>query len=176
MFTGGKCSKFQLLAELAEAAEAGFVCSGGALPNFLWVSEIFAWYVYQCYGEVMVGGQYEQASKEMGNLWVFPRLPRLPMASHVTQILLLRSPWAHVMAAARMVNSSCHWMECCGSRLPVATQPSTCKGRPHSLCYQKCLYRAGDPGPRPRLCPGTWFIQEGTGATTERLPKPGCLV
>ena len=29
MFTGGKCSKFQLLAELVEAAVAGFVCPGG---------------------------------------------------------------------------------------------------------------------------------------------------
>ena len=53
------------------------------------------------------------------------------------------------------------------------------QSRPHSLCYQKRLYRAGDLGPRPRLCPGTWPVHsmlEGTGATTECLPEPGCSV
>ena len=36
--------------------------------------------------------------------------------SQQKQILLPHSHWAHVVAATRMANSSCHWMDFCGSR------------------------------------------------------------
>ena len=35
--------------------------------------------------------------------------------SQQKQILLPRSLWAHAVAAARMANISCHWMDRCGS-------------------------------------------------------------
>ena len=36
--------------------------------------------------------------------------------SQQKQILLPGSRWAHAVAAARMANISCHWMDRCGSR------------------------------------------------------------
>ena len=101
--------------------------------------------------------------------------------SQQKEILLPRSRWAHAVAAARMANISCHWMDRCGScwcgcQSPRSQAPPS---RPHSLCYQMRLCRTGDLGLRPRLCLGTWpfhSMLEGTGATTECLPEPGCLV
>ena len=104
------------------------------------------------------------------------------MASLSQQKQIYFLPCSHVVAAGRMANSSWHCMDGLVQAVDVVASCNAARhlqSGSHSRCYQKHLYRAGDPGLKPKLCTGTWPIHpmlEGTTATTVCLLEPGCLV